>query len=234
MNRTVVGIVALIAATLTGFAAESAPLAVDSETTVPRWNRVSTPSVPLRWDWDESWLTDEATQVTLRIAGVNNATIEETFSKPVAEYSWNAYTQSADFREDVYEVTLIFKDAQGTPLTTKTARLDLLAGPFTGTSVMTADTNSASWRRVRNGSLIPYDRTWRLDSYSANTATLTWLHQEEQVQTVDLDTAVTGYYPWQTVGWEKGDYELQLMFGETPAWTALVSLFPDSTLLLMR
>ena len=117
MNRKWTGVVILFCAIWTGLAAESSPLAVDAECAAPRWNRVCVSTVPLRWDWNRSWLTDEATQVTLRITGVNTATIEKTFSRPVAEYNWEVYTQATDFREDVYEVTLTFKDVNGTPLT---------------------------------------------------------------------------------------------------------------------
>ena len=99
---------------------------------------------------------------------------------------------------------------------------------------MTADKSAASWRRVRSGTLIPYDHAWRQDTFAAERATLTWGYQNVQVQAIDLDAAVAGSLPWQTVGWEKGDYELRLMFDEAPAWTALLSLLPDSTLMLVR
>jgi hypothetical protein len=146
MKRVTLGIAALTAAALTGLAADSAPLAVDSECGAPRWNRVFTQTVPLTWDWEWRWVPAEAAQVTLRIAGVNNGVaVEQTFQKPVAEYIWDVYARPADFHEDIYEATLTFSDAEGTPLASKAARLNVLAGAFTGAAVTTVATNAAGW-----------------------------------------------------------------------------------------
>ena len=238
MKRVTLGIAALTAAALTGLAADSAPLAVDSECGAPRWNRVFTQTVPLTWDWEWRWVPAEAAQVTLRIAGVNNGVaVEQTFQKPVAAYIWDVHAASSDFREDVYEATLTFSDAEGTPLASKAARLNVLAGAFTGAAVTTVATNAAGWKRVRSGALIPYDRTWRLATAfatRATRATLAWTYGGEQVHAADLDAVAAGLHPWRTEGWRKGDYELRLVFDGAPSWTALVSLFPDGTMMLVK
>ncbi|MGI6078894.1 MAG: hypothetical protein ACOYCB_12210 [Fastidiosipilaceae bacterium] len=168
MKRVTLGIAALTAAALTGLAADSAPLAVDSECGAPRWNRVFTQTVPLTWDWEWRWVPAEAAQVTLRIAGVNNGVaVEQTFQKPVAEYIWDVYARPADFHEDIYEATLTFSDAEGTPLASKAARLNVLAGAFTGAAVTTVATNAAGWNELSANIPVNCFGVYRNDSRKA-------------------------------------------------------------------
>ncbi len=96
------------AAVLTGTSSAegtSAPIRIDTSPCHNRhWTTVFTNEVPLQWEWPAA-----AVSAALSITGMGGA-CATNFTEAAAGYLWRVFPGSAPAAEDVYELTLTFKD----------------------------------------------------------------------------------------------------------------------------
>ncbi len=215
--------------------AASAAAAVDAGVQTPQRYRLFSQTVPLIWDWNWEWVPQDATQVMLTIAG-SRSPITQTFAKPATNYLWTVFSDPSTFKEDVYQVTLSFRDAGGDVLAVRSVRLEALAGAFSRATVKVFPTEHGKWRSMRDGDLIPYDAQWLSSTADAESATLVWTHAGETYRTETYANSSVGSSAWSSVGCPYGEYRVDLIFDGAAAasWTAYVNVFATGSVVVVR
>ena len=220
------------ALTLTGaaaFAADSAPALVDAACRNKHWTTVYTNAVPLRWDWNTN-----AANAALAISGMNSA-FATNFAAVTSNYLWRAFAQDVPAAEDVYDLTVTFYAAGGATVGALTSRLAVVTGAFGGTAVDPRPA-SASWSKVKENVVIPYDASWSAAATNAASARLVIAKPDGLAQT-NAFADVAGYAGWKirNGGWGYGTFGLALSFpGATNVWLAELTRLMDGTMIRMR
>jgi hypothetical protein len=225
----------LAAATLTGAGgagAVSEPARIFFAPHLNRhWSTVYTNEVPLNWEWPEGAATAE-----LSVNGMNSS-LSTNFSPGTSGYLWRAFESTAPKNEDVYSLTLSFRDGSNKLLETHTAKLAVLKGSFGGTT-MDPGPDNHKWSKVSDNVVIPYDAEWALATYGAVSGEIVIAKNGGKTQTNTLADAA-GYYGWKlkNSGWGYGTFNLALTFPEILAeegWDATLTYVPGGTIIRLR
>jgi len=205
-----VGAAAVFAIT-SGFAADSAPVAVDGDLRSAHWATVFTNAVPLAWDWNAG-----ATRAELKIDGMA-ATFTTNFTSFTSNHLWRAFASDVPVSEDVYTLTLTFYTDGSQVVEAFTSRLAVVSGAF-GAAAVNAVSNSPAWSKVRADVVIPYDAAFIVAATNAVSTQLVIAKVGGAVQTNAFADAA-GYFGWKikNSGWGYGVFDLALAFPGTSA-----------------
>ncbi len=201
---------------MAAFAASSEPVLVDADMCNRHWSTAYTNALFLHWNWDTN-----ASHAVLEVAGMNS-TFTTNFLPNVSNWVWQAFGTPSPAVEDVFDLTLSFKDDGGNTVGTLTSRLAVVMGAF-GQAVVDGGVSHSSWSKIKSNAVIPYDAAW--DPVSATNAVSTRLEIARVggiSQTNALGT-VAGYTGWRVMnnGWGYGLFNLSLSFtGATNVWMA--------------
>jgi hypothetical protein len=227
-------VAAALAAAAVALGAETAgavsePALIDTSWGDRRWMTVHTNEVPLVWEWHEG-----AARAELEISGMNGS-FATNFTETVTGCLWRAFGSSAPASEDVYDLTLTFRDGGGAVLGTLTSRLAVVAGAFGQTAVHTSPDNRR-WERVKDNAVIPYDAGWAAATDGAASSRLAIAKEDGMTQANTLPGA-SGYTGWRLKGsdWGYGVFDLSLDFpGTEGVWDAALTRIPEGTMFSVR
>ena len=223
--------VAAVCANMTRSAADTcAPIRVD---TLParnqNWLTVFTNQVTLRWYWPAA-----ASSAELKIVGMRE-TVAENFAPGVSVYQWQLFEGERPKSEEVYDLTLTFRDQLAEPVEVLTAKVAVLAGAFDAAKVDPGESERL-WSRVLNNVVIPYDAAWIPETRGAVSAQIEIAKEGGASQTYSFsDTA--GYFGWklQASGWGFGAFDLALDFpGIEDGWQASLNYVPSTMVIRIR
>ncbi len=192
------------------------------------WSTVFTNKVALYWNWQEN-----ATSAHLKITGMNTG-LTTNFTTITTGCLWQPFTSTEPDTEDVYDLTLTFRDSGDAIINTLTSRLAVVTGAF-GETVMDPDPASSAWDKVKKNVVIPYDAAWLTASETAESSQLEITGESKSQITTAGNTS--GYFGWKVVGegWGFGTFDLSLTFPGTVAeWTASLLRPSNGTLILVR
>jgi len=212
------------------FAVSSEPVLVDADMCNRHWSTAYTNALSLHWNWETN-----ASHAVLEVAGMNSA-FTTNFLTDVSNWVWQAFGTPSPSVEDVFDLTLRFKDDGGNTVGTLTSRLAIVMGAF-GQAVVDGGAGHSSWSKIKANAVIPYDASWDpVSATNAGYAQLVIAKHGGKVETNRFADAA-GYYGWdlRNSDWRYGTFELLLTFMETTnAWTATLARFPDGSLLKMQ
>ena len=214
----------------TGANASSTPICVDTAISQQRhWSTVFTNEVPLRWEWPSG-----ATSVDLGIAGLTT-TFTTNMNVSTSNYVWKAFTGAFPTADDLYTLTLTFKNGAAT-VNVQTAQLAVVKAAFGPTEVITDYTETKEWTKARSTMVIPYDATWTNATASAATSQLLITRAGMSDVTNPL-AASSGYHGWniEKGNWGFGTLNLALTFPNIAGtqWNASLVRVPMGTLIRM-
>ncbi|MDD4019355.1 MAG: hypothetical protein PHV28_15600 [Kiritimatiellae bacterium] len=215
----------------TGSALSSVPICVNTSVRQNRqWMTVTTPEIPLRWDWQAGCVV-----ATLEIAGMNSHFVTN-FNTETASFLWRPFAESAPDDEDIFDLRVTFLGNDEVVLGALTSRVVITKGAFREATVIGCETDPL-WGRVKENTLIPYDAAWLPESeVSAQTPQLT----------ISKDGGATHFYTFQDTGgyhgWKLrnslygyGVFSLSLTFPETEvSWQAIVERIMDGAVISIR
>jgi len=227
----------LAAAVMTGAgvtgaaSAPSAPILVDTSPCHNRhWTTVFTNAVPLRWNW-----ITNADSARLEIVGMNGSVATNFTDTAVMDWVWPAFAPSAPSTEDVYDLTLTFKN-NGSVVGALTSRLAVVTAAFGQTKVVTTP-GETPWPSVKENAVIPYDAQWAEATAAATASRMVIAKQGGITQTNALADA-NGYFGWNVKqgNWGYGTFSLALTFPETVTngWDATLVRVPDGFMFCVR
>lgn len=197
------------------------------------WMTVRTTAVPLQWDWQAT-----ATSAQLKISGMNSSVVTN-FSSVTTDWLWQVSTSEVPSveEEDLYTLTLTFKNSGGGVVGAVTSRVAVVTGAFGQTPVDPSLTEKAAWHRVARNVVIPYNAAWDEASAAATSSQLVIDKTGGVTQTHALSNA-DGYFGWnvQNSSWGYGTFDLTLTFPGTAAnaWEATLVRMPTATVLGIR
>ena len=223
---------AAVAAGVSG-AASSEPMPVNTAPTENRlWETVFTNEVNVAWRWTAT----NAVSAGLSVVGMNGGEVLATnVSRSVSNVLWRAFAQAAPSAEDVYGLTLTFYGSGGAVVGAQTSRLAVVKGAFGNASVDPAPAG-ASWAKIKENAVIPYDAGWAEATASSTNGLLVIAKRGGAVQTNALADAA-GYFGWKLRhgDWGYGAFNLALTFpGAQGEWNATVNYLPNGTLIGVR
>lgn len=195
------------------------------------WSAVYTNEVPINWEWPADAATAE-----LSISGMNSS-FSTNFSPDTSGYLWRAFDAAVPKTEDVYSLTLSFRDGASTVIETKTASLAVLKGSF-GSATMDPGPDNRKWSKVSDNSVIPYDAEWDPATFGAVDGQIAIAKAGGSTQTNTLADAA-GYFGWKlkNSGWGHGTFNLALTFPEVleeDGWEATLLYLPGGTIISLR
>jgi ferric-dicitrate binding protein FerR (iron transport regulator) len=221
------------AAVLTGTSSAegtSAPIRIDTSPCHNRhWTTVFTNEVPLRWEWPAA-----AVSAALSITGMGGA-FATNFTEAAAGYLWRVFPGSAPAAEDVYELTLTFKDGGGGTVATQGSRLAVVAAAF-GQTAVDPGPSDRRWSQVKDNAVIPYDAGWTAATAGA-AATRLAIEKAGGATQENLLPDAAGYFGWKlkNSGWGYGTFALSLTFPATEGeWDAVLTHVPSGTMISLR
>jgi len=192
------------------------------------WTTVFTNAVALRWEWPSA-----AASATLAFVGMESA-FTTNFAQMTTNYVWQAFASDAPATEDVYDLTLTFRDGDGGTVDTQTAKLAILKGAFGEARLDPAPSNSR-WNKVREADVIPYAADWL--ERTAAAGRLTVAKEGGATQEHALPDAA-GYCGWRLAqeGWGYGTFHLTLAFpgAFTNTWDAVLTRTQQSTTISLK
>lgn len=211
MSMTTKSTLALVAAgaimaTGTGASASSAPIRVETAISQQRhWSTVFTNEVPLRWVWPSG-----ATSVDLGIAGLTT-TFTTNMNVSTSNYVWKVFTGAVPSVDDLYTLTLTFKNGAST-VNVQTSQLAVVKAAFGPTAVSTDYTETKLWTKAKSTMVIPYDATWTAATVGAATSQL--LITRGGMSDVTYPLVASGYHGWniEKGGWGFGTFNVALTF----------------------
>ena len=201
---------------MAAFAVSSEPVLVDADMCNRHWSTSYTNALSLHWNWETN-----ASHAVLEVAGMNSA-FTTNFLTNVSNWVWQAFGTPSPSVEDVFDLTLRFKDDGGNTVGMLTSRLAVVMGAF-GQAVIDGGASHSSWSKIKANAVIPYDAAW--DPVSATNAVATRL-EIARVGGISQTNAlgdVAGYTGWRVKnsGWGYGLFNLSLSFtGATNVWMA--------------
>ncbi len=208
--------------------AHAAPVCIDTDLRSKHWMTAFTNEIPLVWEWPEN-----AVRAELTLIGVNSSSTMN-FSPDTSSFLWRIPRPTAT-AEEVYELSLLFYDAQNAKVDELTSRLAVVAGAF-GPVTVDAVPESASWSRLASHAVIPYDAAWSDDTNGALSSELSISKIDRPTQTHEL-ASPAGYIGWKLAGseWGYGSFALALTFPNTEGgWNAILWRTPSGSLLSVR
>jgi hypothetical protein len=211
----------------TGVSASSTPIRVDTAFNQQRhWSTVFTNEVPLRWVWPSG-----ATSVDLGITGLTT-TFTTNMNVTTSNYVWKVFTGAVPSVDDLYTLTLTFKNGAAT-VNVQTAQLAVVKAAFGPTEVSTDYMEAKLWTKARSTMVIPYDVSWTAATVGAATSQL--LITRGGMSDVTYPLTASGYHGWniEKEGWGFGTFALALTFpGIAGAqWDASLIWNPKGTLI---
>lgn len=207
-TKSTLALVAAGAIMVTGMraSASSTPIRVDTAISLQRhWSTVFTNEVPLRWVWPAG-----ATSVDLGIVGLTT-TFTTNMTTSTSNYVWKAFTGAVPLADDLYTLTLTFKNGEAT-VNVQTAQLAVVKAAFGPTAVSTDYTETKLWTKAKSTMVIPYDATWTAATVGAAVSQLKITREGMSEDTYPL--AASGYHGWniEKGGWGFGTFNLALTF----------------------
>ncbi|MDD4102353.1 MAG: hypothetical protein PHU80_06940 [Kiritimatiellae bacterium] len=195
------------------------------------WSVVYTNEVPINWEWPAGAATAE-----LSISGMNSS-FNTNFSPDTSGYLWRTFDSAVPQTEDVYSLTLSFRDGTSTVIETKTATLAMLKGSF-GSATINPGPDNRKWSKVSDNAVIPYDAEWDPATYGAVDSQIVIAKVGGSTQTNTLSDAA-GYFGWKlkNSGWGFGTFNLALTFPEVleeDGWDATLIYLPGGTIVSLR
>ena len=192
------------------------------------WSTLFTNKVNLSWNWQGN-----ATSAQLKIVGMNTG-LTKDFTSPTTSCLWQPFNSTVPSDEDVYDLTLTFRDSGDAIIGALTSQLAVVTGAF-GETAMDPDPASSAWGKVKKNVVIPYDSAWLTASETAESSQLEITGESKSQITSAGNTS--GYFGWKSVGdgWGFGTFNLSLTFPGTVAEWAASLLRPfDGTLIMVR
>lgn len=195
------------------------------------WMTVRTNVVPLRWEWHSN-----AASAQLAIVGMNRAVVQE-FAAVTTNWVWQVSATEVPANEDLYTLTLTFKDNGGAVVGALTSQLAVVTGAFGQTLVDPSPIELPAWRKVKMNVVIPYDAGWAEETKSATSSQLVIDKRGGLTQSNALSDGA-GYFGWkiQGGGWGYGTFDLALTFPgiRTTEWNATLMHIADGTAIVVR
>jgi len=195
------------------------------------WTTVFTNQIPLRW----SWCTN-AVNAELTITGMNGSFETNFTDTSTTEWIWPAFSTSFPSVDDVFDLTLAFKDNQDIIVGALTSRLTVVAGAFGQSKVITS-LESKPWSVVNDNAVIPYNSEWLETTYSATDSRLVISRIGGFTYTNEMADA-SGYIGWKirNSNWGFGTFNLALTFpgSESNGWEATLVRIPEGMIILVR
>jgi len=150
-----------------------------------------------------------AASATLEITGMNSQTTEN-FAPGTTSFLWSPPPPTA--AEDVYDITLTFRDAGNAVVGALTSRLAAVTGTYTPAAV-DAVPDSAAWSRAKGNPVIPYDAAWAEATAGSGSGILAIAKVNGAAKNHGLPDA-SGYFGWKLTGsdWGYGAFALTLSF----------------------
>lgn len=188
----------------------SAPILVDTSPCHNRhWTTVFTNAVPLRWNW-----VTNADTAQLEIVGMNGSAATNFTDTAVTDWVWPAFASNGPSAEDVYDLTLTFKD-NGSVVGALTSRLAVVTAAFGQTKVVTTPEDKP-WPTLKGNVVLPYDAEWTEATENATNSRVVIAKQGGITQTNAL-TDANGYFGWKVKrgNWGYGTFNLALTFPGT-------------------
>ncbi|MDD4019958.1 MAG: hypothetical protein PHV28_18680, partial [Kiritimatiellae bacterium] len=188
---------AMTGAGVTGAASDpSVPILVDTSPCHNRhWTTVFTNAVPLRWNW-----VTNADSAQLEIVGMNGSVATNFTDVAVTNWVWQAFAPSGPSAEDVYDLTLTFKDDNAV-VGALTSRLAVVTAAFGQTKVVTTPEDKP-WPTLKGNVVLPYDAEWTEATEHATNSRVVIAKQGGITQTNAL-TDANGYFGWKV---KRGDW----------------------------
>lgn len=211
--------------------AVSEPTLIDTSWGDRRWTTVYTNMVPLRWDWPEPAFNAE-----LNIVGMGSG-FTTNFNEITNGYDWQAFTGPRPNAEDVYDLTLTFRDASDNVVEALSASLTVVAGAFGPIAVNTSP-DSRRWGLVKGNAVIPYCAGWAESTDGARDSRLI-IEKSGGASQTNLIGSASGYYGWKLAGngsvYGYGSYGLYLTFpGTEGEWDAFLTYVPKGFFMSIR
>lgn len=237
MNKTSAAAVLAAAAMAAGAGtslAVSAPARVNTSPSENRqWETVYTNEINVAWRWTAT----NAVSAGLSVVGMNGGEVLATnVSRSVSNVLWRAFAQAAPSAEDVYGLTLTFYGSGGAVVGAQTSRLAVVKGAFGNASVDPAPAG-ASWAKIKENAVIPYDAGWAEATASSTNGLLVIAKRGGAVQTNALADAA-GYFGWKIrrSSWGYGIFDLALSFPSagTNVWDAALTRAADGLMVRMQ
>jgi hypothetical protein len=211
------------------FAALSDPVLVDATSRAKHWETVFTNTVPLRWNW-----VTNAESAILSIEGMSTS-FTTNVTTTVSNVVWHVFASDAPLSEDLYALTLVFRDNNQAVVGVQTARLAVVTGAFGGTTV-NAVAASRDWTNVKANKVLPYDALWTVSGTNATAAQAVIAKAGGESRT-NAFSNTAGYFGWKirNGGWGYGTFDLALTFaGITNMWSAELIRALDGTAVSVR
>lgn len=195
------------------------------------WMTVRTAAVPLHWEWPAT-----AASAQLKIVGMNRSITEE-FASVTTDWIWQVSQSEVPSTEDVFTLTLTFRNGGGGVVGALTSQLAVVTGAFGQTPVDPDPVEKAAWRRVKGNVVIPYDVGWD-DAASSATASQLVIAKIDGITEINALSNTTGYFGWKVESkvWGHGTFDLALTFPDTVAdgWEATLVRMPTATVINLR
>ena len=192
-----------------------------------RWSTLFTNSVDIAWNWPE-----DATDAELEIAGMNTQS-SMSFNTTTSNYLWQVFSGDNPSTEDVYELSLLFKESGGAVISSCTSRLAVVKGAF-GATLVNAVTASSAWKQAKGNPVIPYDASWDMNAYTNSiNADIEISRRGGMTENTQMSTNA-GYFGWKLTNseWGYGIFDLELTFpGSTYVLQAELERWPQGTIL---
>lgn len=226
----VLAAVAMAGAGLSG--AESAPILVDTSPVHNRhWTTVFTNEVPLRWNW-----VTNAQNAELAVTGMNSSFVTNFTDLSTTNWVWPVFASAVPAAEEVYDLTLTFRNGSSAVVGAQTSRLTVVTAAFGQTKVVTTP-EETPWPSVKENLVIPYDAGWTEATADAVTSHVVIAKQGGVTQTHALADA-SGYLGWKLrrSDWGYGTFNLALTFPGTVtnAWDATLTRNADGMLIKVQ
>jgi len=221
--------VAMAGAGMSG--AESAPILVDTSPVHNRhWTTAFTNEIPLRWNW-----VTNADSAELAVTGMNGSFMTNFTDTAATSWVWPAFASAVPAAEDVYDLTLTFKDNQAI-VGVLTSKLTVVTAAF-GQSKVIPTPEDKPWPSVKENAVIPYDAEWAEATADATASRVVIAKQGGIIQTNALADA-SGYLGWKLrrSDWGYGTFTLALTFPGTVtnAWDATLVRNADGMMIKVR
>ncbi|MFA7174210.1 MAG: hypothetical protein WC340_12530 [Kiritimatiellia bacterium] len=214
-----------------GASLPSVPIMVDTSPCNNRhWTTLFTNEVPLRW----SWVTN-ADSAELAIIGMNSSFVTNFTDTATTNWAWKVFSSDVPSAEDVYDLTLTFKDNQEI-IGALTSKLTVVTSAF-GQSKVIPMPEDQPWPSIKENAVIPYDADWAEATAGATTSRVVIAKAGGVTQTNALADA-SGYFGWKLrkSDWGYGIFNLTLTFPETLAeeWKATLVRIPEGMLIKVQ
>jgi len=231
-NRAVFVVAAVImGAGTVGASPASAPILVDTSPRHNRhWTTVFTNEVPLRWNW-----VTNADSAEMTITGMNASFATNFTDTATTNWVWTAFSPGVPSAEDVYDLTLTFKDNQDL-VGALTSKLTVVTAAF-GQSKVIPTPEDEPWPSVKENAVIAYDAEWSEATAGATTSRVVIAKSGGATQTNALADA-GGYFGWKICrsDWGYGTFNLALTFPGTVTngWDGTLVRIPEGMMIKAR